>query len=86
METQSQVVLARRFTAEEARAAGIIHEVCPVADLTERALAAATKLAGGSGPRQLHSKTLATIKRHLYSDTYSALSSELSYSLHKSKL
>lgn len=86
VETQSQVILARRFTGEDAQRAGIVHEVCPAADVTDRALAAAATLTRGRPHQRLHRETLATIKRHLYSDAYSSLSNGINYSLHKSKL
>ena len=87
VETQDQVILARRFTGEEAMAAGLVHQVCPTAShLMDTALSAAATLTGGRPHQQLHRHTLSTIKHHLNSDTYTALSNGISYSQLKSKL
>lgn len=72
----SQVVLARRFSGEEAAVAGIVHEVCPLGDLTDRAIAVAGKLTSGGG---LDRRTLSTLKHDLYKDAYTALSNGISY-------
>ena len=64
-------VLGQRYTAEEAMEAKLIDEVCDLADLEKRALLAADGLAGGEPG--LDRKTLATIKRGLYRDAYTAL-------------
>ena len=79
--TLSQVILARRFTGEEAQRAGIVNEVCPGPDMTHRALAAAAMLTGGRGrPHQrLHRETLANIKCQLYSEAYTTLSNGIIY-------
>ena len=60
VETQSQVILARRFTGEEAQRAGIVHEVCPAADVTDRALAAAATLTRGRPHQRLHREVTLT--------------------------
>lgn len=72
----NQVVLARRFGGEEAKMAGIVHEVCPLRDLRDRAIAAAGKLAGSKG---LDRKTLSTLKHDIYRDVYTALSNSISH-------
>ena len=89
VETRDQVILARRFTGEEARATGLVHEVCSGPHMTESALSAAARLTDGKPHQQLHRETLATIKRQLYSDTHDALSRGISFPRqhhHKSKL
>ena len=82
----SQAILAQRFTGEEAQRAGIVHEVCPGAEVTDRALSVGARLAGDRPHMRLHRATLATLKCQLYSEAYTTLSNGLSYSLHKSKL
>jgi len=50
----------RRYTAEEAKAAGIVHTICPEAEVLPEAAALAKKY-GGKTPA-----TLGTIKRDMY--------------------
>ena len=88
VETQAQVILAKRYSGEEAEAAGIVQEVCPPTDIiTERAVSAAAGLAGARHHLHPHlkldRKTLATLKHRLYRDAYSALSGVV---MHKSKI
>ena len=64
------MVLGKRYNGEEAKAAGIVDEVCPPAQLKGTAMAAANKLAGSEG---LDRKTLTTLKRDLYRDVVQAL-------------
>ena len=64
------MVLGRRYTGEEARAAGIVDEVAPLDHLKETAISAANRLAGSEG---LDRKTLSTLKRDLYRDVVKAL-------------
>lgn len=75
--TLSQVILARRYSGEEAEAAGIVHEVCPLSELRDRAVAAAGKLASR---HDLDRQTVTTLKHDLYEDAYSALSNGVTYS------
>lgn len=70
------VALGRRYTAEEAKEAGIVDEVCPMSELEERALTAARKLAGKDG---LDRQTLSSIKRDLYRDAYIVLNEPVKY-------
>lgn len=63
-------MLGRRYTAEEALAAKVINEVCPVEDLKEKAIQAGHRLAGKDG---LSRKVLSSIKHDLYLDTYTSL-------------
>ena len=63
-------VLGHRFTADEAKEAKIVDEVCPMSELEETALAAAGRLAGKEG---LDREMLALIKRDLYWNTYNTL-------------
>ena len=70
-ELRYSVVLGRRYTGEEARAAGIVDEVCPLAQLKSVAMAAAVRLAGKDG---LDRKTLSAIKHDLYRDVVRVLS------------
>lgn len=77
-------MLARRFGGEEAKAAGIVHEVCPESEMMDRALAAASKL---QPSRQLLDRgTLSTLKHDLYRDAHTALSEGVSYAHFISKL
>ena len=64
------VVFGRRYTAEEAKEAKIVDEVCPMSELEERALSAARRLAGEDG---FDRRTLTCIKRDLYRDALSSL-------------
>lgn len=64
-------VLGQRYTAEDALEAKLVDEVCELAELENRAVLAADGLAGGEPG--LDRKTLATIKRGLYRDAYTAL-------------
>ncbi len=66
-------VLGQRYTAEEAIEAKLIDEVCDLSDLENRALLVANGLASAGGEPGLDRKTLATIKRGLYRDAYTAL-------------
>ena len=63
------IVLGKRYTGEEAKAAGIVNEVSSPEELKDSAIAAANKLAGDG----LDRKTLATLKYDLYRDVYRAL-------------
>ena len=65
------VVLGKRYTGPEAEAAGIVHETCPLAELKDRAIAAASRLAGEEG---LDRKTLSALKHDLYKDVVQVLS------------
>ena len=80
----SQVILAKRFSGEEAKAAGIVHEVCPEGEMMDRAVAAASKLQASK--QLLDRRTLSTLKSDLYRDAYTALSEGISYTHSKSKL
>ena len=73
---QSQVILAKRYGGVDAQAAGIVDEVCPLAELRDTAIAAAGKLAGREG---LDRRTLVTLKRDLYRDAYCSLSAGVTY-------
>ena len=64
------VVLGKRYTGPEAEAAGIVDETCPLAELKDRAIAAASRLAGEGG---LDRKTLSALKHDLYRDLYRIL-------------
>ena len=61
--------LGKKYTAEEAKTAGIVNEVSSLEELKDSAVAAANKLAGDG----LDRKTLATIKHDVYRDVYQAL-------------
>ena len=63
-------MLGKRYTAEEAKAVGIINEVSPLNQLESHAIAAGNRLAGEDG---LDRKTLAAIKHVLYRNCYAAL-------------
>ena len=63
-------MLGKRYTCEEALAAKIVDEICPVEELKEKAVAAGNRLAGEEG---LNREILASIKRDLYRDAYKAL-------------
>ena len=60
------LVLGRRYTGPEAEAVGIVNESCPLPALRERAIAAASRLAGDG----LDRKTLHTLKKDLYRNVY----------------
>ena len=62
-------MLGKRYTGEEAKATGIVDEVCPLAQLRETAIAAAGRLAG----QGLDRRTLSTLKYDLYRDIAQAL-------------
>ena len=64
------MVLGKRYSGEDAQAAGIVDEVCPLAELRDTAIAAAGKLAGREG---LDRRTLVALKRDLYRDVLRAL-------------
>ena len=70
------VVLGLRYTAEEAKEAGIVDEVCPVSKLEETALSAAMRLAGRDG---LDRSTLSSIKQDLYRDTCTILNESVQF-------
>ena len=63
------IALGMRYTAEEARTAGIVDEVSSLEELKDSAIAAANRLAGDG----LDRKTLATLKHDVYRDVYRAL-------------
>ena len=63
------MVLGKRYSGAEAKAAGIVNEVSSLENLKDSAIAAANRLAGDG----LDRKTLATMKRDLYRDAYRAL-------------
>ena len=80
----SLVILARRFSGEEAETAGIVHEACPEGEMMGRAVAAASKL---QASRQLLDRTtVSTLKHDLYREAYTALSEGVSYAHTRSKL
>ena len=58
------IVLGKKYTAAEAKAAGIINEVCSLERLQTSAIAAANRLAGDG----LDRKTLAALKHDLHRD------------------
>ena len=58
------IVLGKKYTAAEAKAAGIINEVCSLERLKTSAIAAANRLAGDG----LDRKTLAVLKHDLHRD------------------
>ena len=64
-------MLGKRYGGEDAQAASIVDEVCPLAELRDTAIAAAGKLAGREG---LDRRTLVALKRDLYRDVVQALS------------
>lgn len=68
-ERHQAIALGKRYTAEEAKAAGIINEVSSLEKLEGSAVAAANRLAGEG----LDRKTLAAIKHDLYYDVYRIL-------------
>ena len=69
IEHKLAIVLGKRYTAEEAKTAGIVNEVSSLKELKDSAVAAANRLAGDG----LDRKTLATLKHDLYRDVYRAL-------------
>ena len=69
-ELHHAMVLGKRYTAEEAKAVGIVNDVSPLNQLESRAIAAGNRLAGEDG---LDRKTLAAIKHDLYRDVYRIL-------------
>ena len=69
-------VLGQRYTAEEAKEAGIVDEVCPMSKLEETALLAATRLTGRDG---LDRRTLSSIKQDLYKDTCTILNKSVQF-------
>ena len=71
-------MLAKLFTGPEAEAAGIVHETCPLTELKDRAIAAASRLAGEGG---LDRKTLQTLKENIYADTVKALNAGVAFSV-----
>ena len=66
----SAIILGTKYTAEEALAAQIINEVCPMDQLLDRAIAAGQRLSGEDG---LDRRTLTAIKRDTYRDACKAL-------------
>ena len=68
--------LGWRYTAEEAKEAKIIDEVCSLSELEETALAAANRIAGKDG---LDRRMLSSIKRNLYHDTCTTLSESVRF-------
>lgn len=70
------VALGKRYTGEEAKAAGIVNELSSLEELKESALAAAERLAGDG----LDRKSLTTMKLDLYKDVYKALNEPLKFS------
>ena len=70
------VVLGQRYTAEEAKEAKLIDEVCSLSELEETALSTARRLAGEGG---LDRRTLAAMKRHLYEDLCSTLNDPVKF-------
>ena len=62
-------MLGKKYTAAEAKAAGIINEVCSLERLKTSAIAAANRLAGDG----LDRKTLAALKHDLHRDVYKCL-------------
>ena len=77
--THGQITIAygMKYTAAEAKAAGIINEVCSLERLKTSAIAAANRLAG-EGP-VLDRKTLTTLKRDLYHDLYQCLNKPVKF-------
>ena len=69
-------VLGLRYTAEEAKEAGIVDEVCPMSKLEEIALSAAVRLAGKDG---LDRRILSAIKRDLYRDMCTVLNESVQF-------
>ena len=59
------IALGKRYTAEEAKAAGIVNEVSSLDVLEEKAIAAARRFARKEG---LDRKVFSTIKQDLYRD------------------
>ena len=70
-ELHASMVLGRRYTGDQAKAAGIVEETCPISQLQRVALAAAERLAGRDG---LDRRTLSVLKQDLYRDAVKALS------------
>jgi enoyl-CoA hydratase/carnithine racemase len=68
-EVRRSVVLGQRYTGEEAKAAGIVDEVCPLAELRDTAITAAVRLAG----QGLDRRTLSTLKYDLHREIVQAL-------------
>ncbi len=66
------IVLGQRYTAEQAKAAGIVQELSSPEKLMESAIAAAHRLAGSDPP--LDRKTLSALKDDLHHDVCRALS------------
>ena len=64
------VVLGRKYTAEEAKEAKIIDEVCSMSKLISTAVEAAKRLAGKEG---FDRKTISAIKHDFYRDAYIVL-------------
>ncbi|KAL5466837.1 hypothetical protein EMCRGX_G030988 [Ephydatia muelleri] len=63
------IVLGHKYTAEEAKLAGLIKDCCPLEDLENRAKALAVTLSSGKPDRQ----TMSVIKTDLYHDVYTTL-------------
>ena len=69
-ELRYSVVLGRKYTGKEAKAAGIVDELCLQAQLKSTAITAACRLVGSEG---LDRRTLTVLKRDLYRDVVQAL-------------
>ena len=70
-EQRAVLVLGRRYSGEEAGAAGLVDEVCPAAELRGAAVAAAERLTGSGG---LDRRTLTGLKRDLFRHVVQVLS------------
>ena len=77
-EYHQTLLLGKRYTAEEAKTAGIINEVSSLEELKDSAIAAANRLAGDG----LDRKTLATLKHDLHRDVYRALNEPVRFYSH----
>lgn len=63
------IVLGHKYTAEEAKLAGLIKDCCPLEELEVRAKALALVMSSGKPDRQ----TMSVIKTDLYHDVYTTL-------------
>ena len=70
------IALGKRYSGEEAKTAGIIHEVSPIEELKDSAIAAANRLAGDG----LDRKSLATMKLDIHKAVYRALHEPVKFS------
>ena len=73
----SQVLLGWRYTGPEAEAAGLVDESCSLPELRERAIAAASRLAGDG----LDRGTVRVHKEDLYRETLRALNDPVMFQL-----